>query len=335
MEEQKITHSLILKNSSVPRTVFYELATSALRALDGYEAKDGELLIPEEDTAEETNWPRFGNPSSAYIRPRFTNEPEGKIPLNIPLKTNDYIQTIADHCGKNSAKTFVIINMNPDRRLPLAFCHRKNVIVADGCLAGHERQMNPKTISLPALSMIKENILPMPGKERSIKVSFQGNLSHPCRHELMKLDNGDDIRIIGMRSPGHYGKIDAVEGIEDNFYTNLLDNSTFGIVARGDALFSYRLLETISRGAIPIIISDGWILPFDRTIDWDSCSLRFHQEAINSIPFVVEKIEDTRIMKLQTNSIKNYNKYLSRIELIMKTMMTEAHAIKRNDQIHF
>ena len=292
-------------------------------------------MIPVEDTAEETNWPRFGNPSSAYIRPRLTKDPEGKIPLNIPLKINDYIKTIADHSGKNSAKTFLLINMNPDRRLPLAFCHRKNVIVADGCLAEHERQINQKTISLPALSMIKANDFPIPGQERNIKVSFQGKLSHHCRHELMKIDNGEDIRIIGMSSSYHCGRIDAVEGIEDNFYTDLLDNSTFGIVARGDALFSYRLLETISRGAIPIIISDGWVLPFDRTIDWNSCSLRFHQEAINAIPFVVEKIEDARIMRLQSNSRKNYNKYLRRIELIMKTMLNEAQAIRKNDQIHF
>ena len=32
----------------------------------------------------------------------------------------------------------------------------------------------------------------------------------------------------------------------------------FAFVPRGDALFSYRLLEVMARGAIPVILSDGW-----------------------------------------------------------------------------
>ena len=214
--------------------------------------------------------------------------------------------------------------MNPDRRLPLAFCHRENVIIADGSLGEHERQLNKNTISLPALPMIKPNKSPLPSSSRSIKVSFQGQGSHPCRQELIKIGNKKDILINIIKGSDHSKKIDAIRGLEDNLYTDLLDNSMFGIVARGDALFSYRLLETLSRGAIPIIISDGWVLPFDRTIDWSECSLRFHQEAIDAIPFIIEKLQDRRIIELQSNALMNYNKYFSKVGLIMQTMIKEA-----------
>ena len=221
--------------------------------------------------------------------------------------------------------------MSPFRRLPLAFCHRRNVIVADCCLAQHERQINKNTISLPALPMTRVSSKPIRADRRIIKASFQGALSHPCRKNLMQINNGKDIIIKTNIRSNYFGKIDALAGIQDNSYSDLLDNSSFGIVARGDALFSYRLLETLSRGAIPIIISDGWILPFDRTIDWSSCSLRFHQEAINEIPFVVDKIEKRHLINLQSKCIENYNKIFTSIESIMGTMLNEAIELYKNN----
>ena len=49
----------------------------------------------------------------------------------------------------------------------------------------------------------------------------------------------------------------------------LLSRAKFGFVPRGDAIFSYRLLETMSFGVIPVIIADGWALPFgEHLLDW-------------------------------------------------------------------
>ena len=318
---------MILKDISVPRTIFYELAINAIKRIPGYQLNEGEILIPEEDTAEETNWPRFGKPASAYIKPLKKETAKDKIPVEIALKTSEYINKAAQYSGKNYKNKFLIMNMNPERRLPLAFCHRKNVIVADGNLAQHERQLNKNTISLPALPLVGSNTSPIPAEDRVVKASFQGEISHNCRRELIKLNKSDRI-IINNRSRSNYsGKIDALGNEYDQEYIDLLDNSTFGIVARGDALFSYRLLETIARGAIPIIISDGWILPFDRTINWESCSLRFHQEGIFDIPFFIDKIEKIELKKLQENSIRNYNLYFKDLYSIMKTMLNEALVI--------
>ncbi len=308
----------------MPRSIFYELVTNAIKKLPGHLVEDGELLIPCEDTAEESNWPRFGDRASAYT----SNNPIELLQTGNPQdRTINYIQDIANYAENNSSKMFLIMSMNPRRGLPVAFCHRKNVIVAYGNLAQHERQLNKKTISLPALPMTLLNENPLQARERKVLISFQGAASHNCRKKLFELNNDDDIIIRNPNSSSYSGKIDILSGIEDISYSRLLDDSVFGIVARGDANFSYRLLETMSKGAIPIIISDGWILPFDNTIDWDSCSLRFSQDSINEIPSIVEKIDARHLFDLQVNVISYYRTFFRDIDSIVKTMLKEAFEI--------
>ena len=57
-------------------------------------------------------------------------------------------------------------------------------------------------------------------------------------------------------------------------YSELLTNATFGLVPRGHSRFSYRFLEVLDHGAVPVVVSDGWRLPFDDIIDWAGAAFR-------------------------------------------------------------
>ena len=51
-------------------------------------------------------------------------------------------------------------------------------------------------------------------------------------------------------------------------YQELMSRTTFALCPRGDALFSYRFSEALSFGAVPVVLADGWVLPFGDLIDW-------------------------------------------------------------------
>ena len=62
---------LCLPDDTIPRTVFWERFIKALRQSEFFTESDADILVPLEDTAMETNWPRYGNPKTAYVRGDF------------------------------------------------------------------------------------------------------------------------------------------------------------------------------------------------------------------------------------------------------------------------
>lgn len=48
----------------------------------------------------------------------------------------------------------------------------------------------------------------------------------------------------------------------------ILQEATFCLVMRGARLGSPALTDTLMAGCIPIIVADGYILPFSDVIDW-------------------------------------------------------------------
>lgn len=311
---------LILEDATAPRTAYYDRLLQAVRRNPRFRRSGARLVVPAEDTAQETNWPRFGDRPSAYLRGSPHDLSEGGA-------FSRYLDGIAAHAAAHGEQAVLVVNMHPFVRLPLTFRGLPNVLIADGCLAGHERSFNPRTISMPALPMVRPAAGAAAG-ERGILASFQGADSHPVRRILAELSGTPRfvVRLVDSRER-YAGRIDALAGKTDPEYEGLLDRSVFAFVVRGDALFSYRLLEAMARGAIPIILSDGWVLPFDRLIDWESAALRFHHDAVPQIPSLLEALTPDEIAGLQAGVRFAYSEYLSDLDRIAEAMFAEAELI--------
>ena len=83
-----------------------------------------------------------------------------------------------------------------------------------------------------------------------------------CQHgksdEWRKICGEDKECILNCeRDIAEYGKWD---------YQQLLHNSTFCLVPRGRRLGSFRFIEVMQQGCIPILMSNGWVVPFSEKI---------------------------------------------------------------------
>jgi hypothetical protein len=309
---------LVVTDPMMPRTEFWDEALRALsdlaRAASGQ--TDQTLNFPAEDVAMETNWPRYARAATAYTR----GVPHS---LNAGSRTVAYLHELAAWCRDHPDQTLLVINMHPFFRLPLSFSGINNLIVADGCLSAFDRSVNPRTISMPALPLCSSRA-PKSGLRR-IRMSFQGVESHPIRTRLAGFHNGDSVRINLIPKSRHNDlRLDATRRVVDEEYLRLLDESMFALVPRGDALFSYRLLEVMSFGCIPIILSDGWILPFDRIISWDSCAYKIHADALDASMNFLMSVSDEEMLRRQARVLSIYREYFADIKTMISTLILEA-----------
>ena len=304
----------------MPRTIFWQMILDAIAELVSEEMGSTEIFIPAEDLAMETNWPRYGRGQSAYIRGQPHNLVAGSIVMDYFIKVLQWAQS-------NPGKNVLLINMHPTFRVPLITEKYRNIFIADVSLSMFERCCNKNTISMPALpiDMGEGGIVGM----RKTNVFFQGVESHPIRERLRTLNNADDIVInLVPKSIHDELKLDAIAGVKDASYSNALKESNFAIVPRGDALFSYRLLEVMSYGCIPVIISDGWVLPLDRQVDWPKIAFTIHEEMITSYIPLLRNISQLEILERQKLVMAVHEKYFKNLRGILKAVICEIKVIQ-------
>jgi hypothetical protein len=115
-----------------------------------------------------------------------------------------------------------------------------------------------------------------PPRARPLLASFRGSDTDPVglRRALARLDNGPggDV-VVRLRSMGdkvadkRYFRYRKGWRRDAESYGSLLLRARFALVPRGFGLHSHRLLEALSAGAVPVVIADGLVLPFEQEDD--------------------------------------------------------------------
>lgn len=103
-------------------------------------------------------------------------------------------------------------------------------------------------------------------------------------------------------------------------YEILLMNSTFCLVPRGRRLGSFRFLEALRAGCIPVILSNGWALPFHEKLDWKQAVIFTDERLLLQIPDIVRSVSNTKILKLRQQTQFLWERYFSSIEKIIFTV---------------
>lgn len=101
------------------------------------------------------------------------------------------------------------------------------------------------------------------------------------------------------------------QAIYNKYKFDDLMNSTFGLVPAGRGPSSFRLLEVLSAGSIPVVISDNFVLPFDSLIEWRRCAFVFPTSQVHRIVPTLRSLSKEEISHRQRYCLFIYREFLS------------------------
>ena len=104
-------------------------------------------------------------------------------------------------------------------------------------------------------------------------------------------------------------------------YDDLLSNSTFCLVPRGRRLASFRFLEAMQHNCIPVILSNGWDLPFSEVIDWSKFSIMIDERRLMQVPSILHSITNNVILAMKQQLVFVWKNYFSSIKSIVYTVI--------------
>jgi glucuronyl/N-acetylglucosaminyl transferase EXT1 len=98
-------------------------------------------------------------------------------------------------------------------------------------------------------------------------------------------------------------------------------NTTFALVPRGRRLATFRLLEVLHAGAIPVILADNYVLPFSDVINWSRFAIVADEASGESLPELVaylRRIPASRVKEMIVQGRFIYATYFSSVRKMVE-----------------
>lgn len=185
-----------------------------------------------------------------------------------------------------------------------------------------EKGGEPGFVSTNNFPINKKYLLAFKGKR------YVHGIGSETRNSLYHLHNERDIVLVTTCRHGKSWKDLKDERCdEDNTeydrydYEILLHNSTLCLVPRGRRLGSFRFLEALQAGCIPVLLSNAWALPFSQVIDWNKAVIWADERLLLQVPETARSIPATKLFSLRQQTQILWDKYFSSIEKIVFTTL--------------
>ncbi|XP_054910931.1 exostosin-1c isoform X2 [Poeciliopsis prolifica] len=148
------------------------------------------------------------------------------------------------------------------------------------------------------------------------------------RNALHHIHNGKDIvSLTTCRHGKDWEKHKDARCDHDNMeyerfdYQELLHNSTFCLVPRGRRLGSFRFLESLQAACIPVLLSNGWELPFSDVIQWNQAVIEGDERLLLQVPSTVRAVPNGRVLQLRQRTQMLWDAYFSSVDKIVLTTL--------------
>lgn len=159
------------------------------------------------------------------------------------------------------------------------------------CNANTSEGFNPrKDVSLPEVNIKTDDTMGIGGpspSRRSILAFFAGGLHGAIRHKLMQQWEGkdQDVSVYEKLPPG-------------KSYETMLKNSKFCLCPSGYEVASPRVVEAIYAECVPVLISDGYVPPFNDVLNWNTFSVKEAAEDIPNIKKILMSISQSQYLRM-------------------------------------
>ncbi|CAK9188466.1 unnamed protein product [Ilex paraguariensis] len=128
-----------------------------------------------------------------------------------------------------------------------------------------------------------------PPSQRSILAFFAGNMHGYVRPILLKYWGKDpDMKI--------FGKMPHVKGNKN--YIQHMKRSKYCICARGYAVHSPRVVESLYYECVPVIISDNYVPPFFEVLNWESFAVFILEKDIPNLKKTLLSISEDKYLEM-------------------------------------
>lgn len=148
------------------------------------------------------------------------------------------------------------------------------------------------------------------------------------RNALYHVHNGEDVLLLTTCKHGKdWQKHKDSRCDRDNTeyekydYREMLHNATFCLVPRGRRLGSFRFLEALQAACVPVMLSNGWELPFSEVINWNQAAVIGDERLLLQIPSTIRSIHQDKILALRQQTQFLWEAYFSSVEKIVLTTL--------------
>nr|XP_036866717.1 exostosin-1 [Manis javanica] len=148
------------------------------------------------------------------------------------------------------------------------------------------------------------------------------------RNALYHVHNGEDVVLLTTCKHGKdWQKHKDSRCDRDNTeyekydYREMLHNATFCLVPRGRRLGSFRFLEALQAACVPVMLSNGWELPFSEVINWNQAAVIGDERLLLQIPSTIRSIHQDKILALRQQTQFLWEAYFSSVEKIVLTTL--------------
>jgi len=154
---------------------------------------------------------------------------------------------------------------------------------------------------------------PKQERDKRYFLTFIGKMEHHPIRQLLADSFDDPSNGVIIQEPGckDCPQIDYVDSL---LFTQ------FALCPRGLGLYTYRTVEAIMAGAIPVIIGDHYVYPFNEIIDWRSFSVILPDGSWNMTMEVLQSLTKEEINNLRHNMGLVYHRFLKDNAMIETTL---------------